>query len=110
MVYGGYGQYNATQPKGLLNDVELISTTKKNICSKHVRPVYGRAYVIGDIIENEAQTLGAVGTYTKDAAIVCGGKNGDDNLNLCYEFDSSVNRYFRHFHSSLCEFWFTVLS
>jgi hypothetical protein len=36
MVVGGYNKENK-----LLNDVELISSTPNNICSKHVRPVFG---------------------------------------------------------------------
>ena len=38
MVVGGYN-FNATN--GLISDVELVSTTKGNACSKRVRPLPG---------------------------------------------------------------------
>ena len=36
MVVGGYNKESL-----LLNDVELISSTPNNVCSKHVRPIFG---------------------------------------------------------------------
>ena len=38
MVVGGYN-FNATN--GLISDVELVSTTQGNTCSKRVRPLPG---------------------------------------------------------------------
>lgn len=92
MVVGGY---NSNRPNGILNDVELITSKRNNVCSKHVRPIFGKAYKLPDgSIENEAQALGLTGQFTKDAPIVCGGKNGFENLNTCYEFNSTVNRWY----------------
>ena len=36
MVVGGYNSKDK-----LLNDVELISSTPNNVCSKHVKPIFG---------------------------------------------------------------------
>ena len=88
MVVGGYNSQ-----KKLLNDVELVSATPNNVCSKHVRPIFGRAYQYEDgSIKNEGEMLGHVGVFAQDAPRVCGGKNAFDNLNTCYEFDATVNR------------------
>ena len=90
MVVGGYNS-----EKKLLNDVELVSTKPNNVCSKYVRPIFGKAYKYEDgTIKNEGEMLGHVGVYANDAPRVCGGKNSFDNLNACFEFNSDVNRYF----------------
>ncbi len=36
--------------------------------------------------------LGMVGEFAKDTPVVCGGKNTFDNLDTCWEFNSTVNR------------------
>ena len=90
---------------GLINDVEVIKPMTeedeemdgKNTCTKFTSPVFGNAYVMGKdkdglIIENEGEILGHVGVFTKDAAIVCGGKNGDGDQKYCYEWDPDINR------------------
>ena len=86
---------------GLINDVEIISLTPRTLksCTKFVNKVNGFDYPIGydgdgnPIIENEAEALGVTGQFTKDAAIVCGGKNGDGDVETCYEWDSEINKY-----------------
>ena len=94
---------------GLTNDVELLSlssvqlsenaNTKKfnNLCSKFVSKVFGFSYILGEddigiIVENEAELLGLSGYFTKDAAIVCGGINGDGDKAKCFEWDPNVNQ------------------
>ena len=89
-----------TKP-GLINDVEIISLTPRTLksCTKFANKVVGFSYAIGEdeagnpIIENEAQALGLTGQFTKDAAIVCGGRNGDGDMELCFEWDSEINKY-----------------
>eukprot|EP00094_Tigriopus_californicus_P006154 TCALIF_05926-PA protein Name:"Similar to snk Serine protease snake (Drosophila melanogaster)" AED:0.19 eAED:0.19 QI:0/0.83/0.71/0.85/0.66/0.71/7/188/824 len=83
MVIGGY---NENEFNGLLRDVELISAEPNNLCTKRVRPLNGRVFNVSGNTEYEAGTLGMTGQVTKDAAIVCGGKNGDDNLNTCHKY------------------------
>ena len=93
---------------GLINDVELLSLSDKNKkCSKFVAPVFGASYILGEdelgpIVENEAELLGMTGFFTKDAAIICGGKNGDGDQARCFEWDPSVNTY--EFLSSIYHF------
>ena len=86
---------------GLINDVEVIKLSKNskedNKCTKFVSPMFGFAYNLGKdkdgmIIENEAEVLGHTGQFAKDTAIVCGGLNGDGDVDLCYEWDFMVNR------------------
>ena len=116
MVVGGYTNYKEVKDprtnrcikdpetrrcilkKGLINDVELLSLSKKkNKCTKFVKPVRGAQYVLGqdenglDIVENEAELLGLTGVFSKDAAIVCGGQSGDGDQSACYEWDSNIN-------------------
>ena len=88
--------------KGLINDVELLNLSplnrEKNSCTKFVKPVFGQSYVLGEdddgiIVENEGEALGMAGYFSKDAPIVCGGKNGDGDQSRCFEWDSTVNRY-----------------
>ena len=115
MVVGGYSKYkNLKNPEtneciedengeckknpGLINDVELLSLEEGNFCTKVVSPIFGRSYLLGEdedgfVIENEAETLGLTGVFSKDTAIVCGGKNGDGDLNSCYEWNSEINKY-----------------
>ena len=90
---------------GLTNDVELLSLSSSqlagksnNLCSKFVSKVFGFSYILGEdeigiIVENEAELLGLSGYFTKDAAIVCGGVNGDGDKPKCYEWDPNVNQY-----------------
>ena len=93
---------------GLIKDVEVLNLSaegslqqrqKRNkICSKFVKYVYGQDYLLGEdenghaIIVNEADVLGLTGVFSKGAAIVCGGKNRDKNLNICWEWNSEINR------------------
>ena len=83
---------------GLINDVELLSLSgTKNRCSKFVSPILGFSYILGSdelgpIVENEGELLGMTGIFTKDAAIVCGGKNGDGDQARCFEWDFSTNQ------------------
>ena len=121
MVVGGYDDYRpALDPNtnkcvqdengqcrirpGLTNDVELLSLSSStlagksnNLCSKFVSKMYGFWYILGEdeigiIVENEAELLGLSGYFTKDAAIVCGGLNGDGDQPKCYEWDPNVNQ------------------
>lgn len=93
-MYGGYGRPEPNKNGSLLNDVELVSTKPGNLCTKFIRPVFGRTFYIDGTVYNAAQTIGAVGAYTRDAAIVCGGKNVIDNQADCYEFNSTANRWY----------------
>eukprot|EP00095_Tigriopus_kingsejongensis_P000444 maker-scaffold492_size156171-snap-gene-0.17 protein:Tk00444 transcript:maker-scaffold492_size156171-snap-gene-0.17-mRNA-1 annotation:"AT19278p" len=92
MVVGGY---NEEFFNGLLRDVELISPEPGNLCTKRVRPLLGRSFNISGNIEFEAATLGMTGQVTKDTVIFCGGKNGDDNLNTCYQYDTLANDWIK---------------
>ena len=93
--------------KGRTNDVELINLSEKTgsvgDCSKFVTPLVGehRKFEVKEgeetIWENEGEIFGLTGVFSKDAAIVCGGKNrGGKNepsdLNICWEWDSEMNR------------------
>ena len=89
---------------GPTNDVELLSlssaiqkSTGQQTCTKFVSKLFGFAYILGEdelgiIVENEAELLGLTGYFTKDAAIVCGGINGDGEQAKCYEWDPNVNQ------------------
>ena len=88
LVAGGYSSGS------LINDIELISGENNRACSKSVTPIFGSKYLD---IENENKTiydgdaLGMTGQFTNEAAIICGGKNGIDNLNTCYEYNPIEN-------------------
>ena len=90
---------------GLTNDVELLSLSSKqlsggkfnNLCTKFVSKIFGYSYIIGEddigtVVENEAELLGLSGYFTKDAAIVCGGINGDGDKAKCFEWDANLNQ------------------
>ena len=62
--------------------------TLSQTCSKSVKPNIGRSIWLG---EYEGDVLGLTGQFTKEAAIICGGKNWIDNLNTCYEYDHIQN-------------------
>ena len=48
---------------------EMSHQIKIDFSSKHVRPIFGAAYELPDgTIEDEAETLGLTGQYTKNAA------------------------------------------
>ena len=92
--------------KGRVNDVELLSVSKKkNTCSRFVNPLLGETrrykekdYKIKDEWEREGEIYGLTGAFSKDAAIVCGGRNGGKkdqggDLNICWEWDSEINKY-----------------
>ena len=91
---------------GLTNDVELLSFSSSDMagnnsvwkCSKFVSKMFGFSYILGEddigiIVENEAESLGSSGYFTKDAAIVCGGVTGDGDTPKCFEHDPNVNQY-----------------
>lgn len=88
MVVGGYSDLVSN---GITNDIELISTRTNNLCTKFVKPYYGTSFNISGFIESEGDALGMTGQFTNEAPIFCGGKNGFDNLNTCYEFDFTRN-------------------
>ena len=112
MVVGGFNS-----EKGLISDVEVISAKPSNVCSKFVRPIFGKvskskcnmgskkSFVVKSFlflqafqfpdgfIANEADMLGHIGVFTKDAPRVCGGKNTFGLLTTCYEFNSITNRF-----------------
>ena len=90
MVVGGYNQ---NETNGLLRDVELLSTSPNNFCTKRVAPLPGRAFDVETHISYEAATLGMTGQVTKGEVIVCGGKNGDNNLDKCYKYDPFTNKW-----------------
>ena len=78
----------------MTNNIELVTTEKvSNGCSKAVKPIYGFAELneLG-IQENEGTLLGGIGVFAKEAPIVCGGKNGRDNLKTCWEFNYKINK------------------
>ena len=58
MVVGGYNQ---DIPNGLTNDVEMLSLTPNNLCTKRARPLPTRAFDFGTHIEKDAATLGMTG-------------------------------------------------
>lgn len=58
MVVGGY---NKNLPNGLTNDIELLSTTPNNLCTKRVRPLPTKYFDVVTHIEKEAATLGMTG-------------------------------------------------
>jgi hypothetical protein len=55
MVVGGFSSKKAN---GVINDIELISTKKSNLCSKHVKPIFGRRFNQDGVIQNEYDALG----------------------------------------------------
>ena len=61
MVVGGY---SPSVPNGLLHDVELISPTKGNACTKRVRPLPGTWYDLETHLEKDSATLGMTGETT----------------------------------------------
>ena len=85
--------------KGLINDVEMLSFSReKNFCSKFVSPVHGYVQLSGEDEDgrvtfiDEADTRGSTGVFSKGAAIVCGGQMEWGDSNVCYEWDSKINR------------------
>ena len=84
---------------GPINDVELLSLSEKDQkCSQFVSPILGAYHILGEndlgpIVENEAELLGLTGYFTKDSAIVCGGKNGDGDQSHCFQWYPYVNMY-----------------
>ena len=41
----------------------------------------------------DARAEGLTGQFTKNAPIVCGGKNDQDTLNTCFEYHPDKNRF-----------------
>ena len=99
MVVGGFASFNTDrlgrvkQPKynKPTFDIELISQRNSKSCSKAVKGYKGRAYAVEGIKENEGDSFGMTGQFVKEAMIFCGGKNGNNNLRTCFEWDSSDN-------------------
>ena len=59
---------------------------------------------------NEGESVGPMGIFSKDAAIVCGGKNEFDNTNKCYKFNTNVllicvNIVFQFSYQCNCSFF-----
>ena len=79
LVAGGYSS------GGPINDIELISGENNTACSKSVNPIFDNETFY------EGDALGMTGQFTKEAAIICGGKNRIDNLNTCYEYNPIEN-------------------
>lgn len=90
MVVGGY---SPTVPNGLLNDVEIISTKRNNVCTKRARPLPTRFFDVVTHIEKDGARLGMTGKTVFDAPIVCGGQNGEDVQNKCYRYDPVRNKW-----------------
>merc|ERR1712226_951463 len=82
LVAGGYSS------GGPINDIELISGENNTACSKSVNPIFDNETFY------EGDALGMTGQFTKEAAIICGGKNRIDNLNTCYEYNPIENEWF----------------
>ena len=40
----------------------------------------------------DARAEGLTGQFTKNAAVVCGGRNSNETLNKCFELDPIMNR------------------
>ena len=87
LVAGGYSS------GGPINDIELISGENNRACSMSVKPIFGSQFGYENDNETfyEGDALGMTGQFTKEAAIICGGKNGIDNLNTCYEYNPIEN-------------------
>ena len=85
LVAGGYSSGS------LINDIELISGENNTACSRSVKPIFGSGFRDGNETFYEGDALGMTGQFTKEAAIICGGKNGIDNLNTCYEYNLIEN-------------------
>ena len=83
LVAGGFSGSSG----GPINDIELISGENNKACSRSIKPIFGRNF--GTF--NEGDALGMTGKFTKEAAIICGGKNKIENLNTCYEYNYTKN-------------------
>ena len=94
MVVGGYSDYRKDGIKSATNDVELISPTFSRSCSKAARPLPGITTIspINRRKESEGEKFGLTGQFSKEAPIICGGKNIRGNQNTCFEFDYTSNR------------------
>ena len=88
MVIGGYTNNDPRYPNGLTNDIELLNSKNEKLCSRTVKPFFGRRFQLDDDIEvNEYDTYGLTGQFVKQVPIVCGGSNIFGNLNECFQFD-----------------------
>ena len=87
LVAGGYSSGS------LINDIELISGESNRACSVSVKPIFGSKFRWNDGNDTfyEGDALGMTGQFTNEAAIICGGKKGIDNLNTCYEYNPVEN-------------------
>ena len=99
MVVGGFASFNTDrlgrvkQPKSNKPtfEIELISQRNSKSCSKAVKGYKGRGFAVEGIKENEGDSFGMTGQFVKEAMIFCGGKNANNNLRTCFEWDSSDN-------------------
>lgn len=93
MVIGGYASSRRGKPPGPTNDIEIINGKKDKFCSKAVKPYTGLGYDNPEtgILEKEGEVIGLTGYFSKEAAIMCGGKNFLENLNRCFEFNPETN-------------------
>ncbi len=63
-----------------------------------MKPDLFQAYQYEDgSVDNEGEMLGHVGIFANDAPRVCGGKNAFDNLDKCYQLDTTTNRFVKKF-------------
>ena len=92
MVVGGF---NRDYCNKLLVGVELIGNNYNRACSQAAS--FNEGYIItpeesGLPCEiNERAALGMTGEFTKEAAIVCGGRTFDGIQDKCFEFNSVNN-------------------
>ena len=96
MVVSGYSKEDPQFPNGYLHDVELLSSKKRNKCTKRVAPTRFAARAFrweNGTVEYEAAKYGMTGLMTKDNILVCGGKNREGNKEACYEYDHEVNTW-----------------
>ena len=98
MVIGGYASFKLKKlgktrypTSGPTWDIELLSEKSNEACSKAVQGYQGRGFKIDGIIEREGDAIGMTGQFIKEAPIFCGGKNYNENLKSCFEFDASIN-------------------
>ena len=93
-----------------VNDVELISLSKKRNkqCTRAVNAIWGEVQKAnftkwGEGIKwyNEGELYGLTGVFSKDAAIVCGGKHfSGEGSNNCWEWDPELNKWNTNRHKN----------
>ena len=105
-IYDSSGQFIKEGGKfltknGLINEVELLGFSgERNKCSKFVTSLVidGWLRKVGTDEDGRpdlilmSETYGLTGVWSKDTAIVCGGKNWQEYRSTCYEWDAKVNK------------------